>query len=1026
MLAAETQHQQQQQQQPLKLTPEVLDRLRHLQQVDRPVSVDEVLHAANLDHLAQFPQPSKSSTAADMSPPLPETQAFPRKSRSTTTTLAERRRIPASTEKLKLYCQITHPTTTTTTTPPSMTSTTDSSTTTTTTTDNDNTSSTHNPTLERLEMENAQLSPQASEDYLLAHLERQNALLSADPKSVCIESNKLKADFNTIRNLGEHDNSNNDWEFWEYLVDDFTGAATKLPHLLVAKLSHGGIPDPLRGVVWRAMSQSSATHLESIYDKLVLEHSPSSSPYERVIQRDLSRTFPQVDMFKADGGEGQQAMGRLLRAYSVYDAHVGYCQGLAFLVGPLLMTMPEKDAFCVFVRLMETYDMRTMFTLNMEGLHLRLHQFSVLLAQLCPELSAHLNEHSVHPAMYASQWFLTLFAYSFPIDLVLRIYDLVFAEGAIETITRVAVAVMQKNQDILMEIHDFEKLMMYLSSRRPYEEGFSSDPESVIGDSMALSNVITRSKVDSIAAQHRKELEQEKSRAQQVLAIRFDQSAAAAVKANNKPTKNKRESWFSWASASQNRSVVVEQPASPVMSPTSPTFAATTGRASTSSISSGTGAAGQQMLHQQIEDLVLALSQLQKEHSQLSEEMMALKMRDMDRESERQQLAKRNQALEKRIRKYKSKLNASTSSANTMAALASPSQEDSNATRLEQLEHDPEFNSFVDSLRLSGDFGALIAGALDSTTQPKKTMEEEDEEEEQQPHDESGNMTNELVAVKLLNIQLNEKYNELNEKHQQLSRQLETARDAHRELLNKQAELQVEVETLGMTREQLLEEHDAIEDENHEMEEKLMAAKKTCAELQVEKLALAKQVEQLERRIAELEQEKREYLMPRGSFTEEVFAAHQTLFGANDKIKEQEEQPSTGNSSNSEYQKKYVDSELRCRELEKLLAETKCKLAEYESCPSSPRLSHPPPSRRRSMRNSMLSAGSRMSLPPTCEPGRVSTDSITSCGSGISSKRSSMYSRLFGNTTPANANGNKGNAPTPITNANLVEEPQHV
>lgn len=89
--------------------------------------------------------------------------------------------------------------------------------------------------------------------------------------------------------------------------------------------------------------------------------------------------------------------------------------------------------------------MRTMFTLNMEGLHLRLHQFEVLLSQLCPRLDAHLNKHSIHTAMYASQWYLTLFAYSFPISLVLRIYDLVFAEGAVETITRVAVAIMQKN-----------------------------------------------------------------------------------------------------------------------------------------------------------------------------------------------------------------------------------------------------------------------------------------------------------------------------------------------------------------------------------------------------------------------------------------------------------------------------------------------------------------------------------------------------------------------------------------------------
>ncbi|OAD79198.1 hypothetical protein PHYBLDRAFT_121036, partial [Phycomyces blakesleeanus NRRL 1555(-)] len=210
------------------------------------------------------------------------------------------------------------------------------------------------------------------------------------------------------------------------------------------------------------MARSSATNLESMYDSLVLEETQSPSPYERVIKRDLSRTFPHIEMFKADGGEGQQAMGRLLKAYSVYDAHVGYCQGLAFLVGPLLMVMPEKQAFCVFVRLMETYDMRTMFTLNMEGLHLRLHQFQTLLSQRCPRLDAHLTQHSIHPAMYASQWYLTLFAYSLPLPLVLRIYDLALAEGAVETITRVAIALMVKNEEHLLDIDDFEELMIYL------------------------------------------------------------------------------------------------------------------------------------------------------------------------------------------------------------------------------------------------------------------------------------------------------------------------------------------------------------------------------------------------------------------------------------------------------------------------------------------------------------------------------------------------------------------------------------
>ncbi len=94
------------------------------------------------------------------------------------------------------------------------------------------------------------------------------------------------------------------------------------------------------------MSQSSATNLESLYPGLLEE----KSPYEKTIQRDLARTFPGLEMFREEGGEGQTKLERVLRAYSVYDAFVGYCQGLGFLVGPLLMNMTEQQAFCVFVR----------------------------------------------------------------------------------------------------------------------------------------------------------------------------------------------------------------------------------------------------------------------------------------------------------------------------------------------------------------------------------------------------------------------------------------------------------------------------------------------------------------------------------------------------------------------------------------------------------------------------------------------------------------------------------------------------
>ena len=41
----------------------------------------------------------------------------------------------------------------------------------------------------------------------------------------------------------------------------------------------------------------------------------------------MHRTFPAHEFFKEEGGVGQDALYKLNKAYSVYDAEVGYCQG---------------------------------------------------------------------------------------------------------------------------------------------------------------------------------------------------------------------------------------------------------------------------------------------------------------------------------------------------------------------------------------------------------------------------------------------------------------------------------------------------------------------------------------------------------------------------------------------------------------------------------------------------------------------------------------------------------------------------
>ena len=93
--------------------------------------------------------------------------------------------------------------------------------------------------------------------------------------------------------------------------------------------------------------------------------------------------------------------------------------------------MPEEQAFVCLVHLLHTYQFRGLYTPRMELLQLRLYQFDRLLQETLPRIYQHLDEQGIRSTMYASQWFMTLFSYRFPLDLVFRVMDLIFATGVV-------------------------------------------------------------------------------------------------------------------------------------------------------------------------------------------------------------------------------------------------------------------------------------------------------------------------------------------------------------------------------------------------------------------------------------------------------------------------------------------------------------------------------------------------------------------------------------------------------------------
>jgi hypothetical protein len=60
-----------------------------------------------------------------------------------------------------------------------------------------------------------------------------------------------------------------------------------------------------------------------------------------VFTRIAGRTFPNHTYFSSPLGPGQLALYNLLKAYSLLDPEVGYCQGLSFVAGVLLLHVSD-------------------------------------------------------------------------------------------------------------------------------------------------------------------------------------------------------------------------------------------------------------------------------------------------------------------------------------------------------------------------------------------------------------------------------------------------------------------------------------------------------------------------------------------------------------------------------------------------------------------------------------------------------------------------------------------------------------
>lgn len=333
------------------------------------------------------------------------------------------------------------------------------------------TTATQQESSKKMEVKSPENLP-TSEMDLLAKLEAANKLIESDAKSLnSLHSTHSRKNSDTsqisINSSGNSVAEEDVWTTWATILNDWEGSLKKKTPC-VRELVRRGIPHHFRPIVWQLLCGAS-----EVDKKQYAEYIKATSACEKVIRRDIARTYPEHDFFKEKDGLGQEALFNVMKAYSLHDREVGYCQGSGFIVGLLLMQMPEEEAFAVLVQIMQQHRMRDMFKPSMSELGLCMYQLESLVQEQIPEMHIHFQQQAFQTTMYASSWFLTLYTTTLNLNLSCRVMDVFLSEG-MEFIFKVALALLTLGKEQLLCL-DMEAMLKFFQKELPGK--VEADPE---------------------------------------------------------------------------------------------------------------------------------------------------------------------------------------------------------------------------------------------------------------------------------------------------------------------------------------------------------------------------------------------------------------------------------------------------------------------------------------------------------------------------------------------------------------------
>jgi len=187
--------------------------------------------------------------------------------------------------------------------------------------------------------------------------------------------------------------------------------------------------------------------------------------FEAVISNDLDRIFPGHDYL--DSRAMKDKIFAILKAYALHDSEVGYCQGMAYMAALSALYLTEEEAVGLLVELMDRRgcNLRAIYQPGLGILQETLRQLEDNMALIVPRVYHHFQDCGVPAVLFATSWFLTLYAASFPLVMSCRIIDMMLGEGNYTILVKVALSLLHACENDLMQCSDAEQIISYLKTK---------------------------------------------------------------------------------------------------------------------------------------------------------------------------------------------------------------------------------------------------------------------------------------------------------------------------------------------------------------------------------------------------------------------------------------------------------------------------------------------------------------------------------------------------------------------------------